>query len=82
MTSDGSAARTLPGVGPPANSASSTPVVANSAYPANTPEARFSAMVATTSRRLAAQPSRTAWTTRPGNRRATSRNPTDAIRES
>ena len=80
--SAGSAARTRWGVGPPANSACSTPVVAYSAYPANTPDTRFSAIVAAVSSRLADQPSRTACPTSPGNRRATSRNPTEAIRAS
>jgi len=53
--------------------------VANSAVAANTPEARFSVMVAAVSSRLADQPSRTACPTSPGNRRATSASPTEAI---
>ena len=80
--SAGSAARTRCGVGPPANSASSTPVAANSAYPPNTPEATLSVIVATVSRLLAVQPSRTAWPIRAGKRRPMSLNPTVAIRSS
>ena len=78
--SDGSAARTRCGVGPPANSACSTPVVASSANPPNTPEARLSAMVAAVSRLFADQPRLTAWPISAGNRRATSLNLTVAIR--
>ncbi len=78
--SDGRAARTRCGVGPAANSASSTPVVAYSAYPPATPETRFSPIVTAVSNGLADQPSRIACPTSPGNRRATSRNPTVAIR--
>ena len=78
--SDGSAAFTRSGVGPAANSASSTPVVANSANPANTPATTLSPRAAAVSSRLADQPSRTACPTSPGNRRATSPNPTEAIR--
>jgi len=56
--------------------------VANSAYPANTPETRLSPIVDAVSSRLADHPNRTACPTSPGNRRATSRNPTEAIRAS
>ena len=78
--SDGSAARTRCGVGPAANSACSTPVVANRAYPPNTPEARLSAIVAAVSRLLADQPRLNACPISAGNRRATSLNFTVAIR--
>ena len=73
----GRAAPPAPGAGsgPAANSACSTPVVANSAYPPNTPDARFSAIVATVSRLFADQPRLTACPISAGNRRATSREP-------
>jgi len=50
--------------------------------PVNTPEARFAAIVAAMSRRLAWLPSLIAWTTRPGSLRAMAANPTDDIRSS
>ena len=78
--SDGSAARTRSGVGPSANSASSTPVVANSANPVSTPAIRLSVTVAMRSVRLASNPSRSAWPTSAGNRRAMARKPVVAIR--
>ena len=46
------------------------------------PETRFSPIVTAVSNGLADQPSRIACPTSPGNLRATSRNPTVAIRRS
>jgi hypothetical protein len=56
------------------------PVVANRAYPPNTPEARLSEIVAAVSRLLADQPRLTACLISAGNRRATSLNLTVASR--
>ena len=78
--SEGRAARTRWGVGPAANSASSTPVVASKAKPVSTPETRFSPMVATVSRRFASQPSRIAWPISPGSCRAIAPKPVSASR--
>jgi hypothetical protein len=52
------------------------------AKPVSTPEARFSPMVATVSRRLASQPSRIAWLTSPGSCRAIAPKPVSASRRS
>lgn len=76
--SAGSAARTRSGVGPWANSASSTPVVASRPKAVNTPPSRLSPIVITVSRGLACQAIRTAWATRAGSRLATVRKPTSA----
>jgi hypothetical protein len=76
--SDGSAARTRSGVGPAANSACSTPVVASRPKAVKIPASRLSEMVTAVSARLACQASRSAWPIRAGSRRATVIRPVSA----
>src|SRR5690606_30704221 len=76
--SEGSASRTLSGVGPALNSAVSTPVAASSQNAVKIPATRLRATVAAVSRGLARQASRAAWTSTAGSRRATVTRPVSA----
>ncbi|RBQ17348.1 hypothetical protein DP939_25790 [Spongiactinospora rosea] len=66
-------------VGPSANSASRTPVVASGPNAVKTPPSRLSATVAVVPRGPARQAIRTAWRTSEGSRLATVRKPTPSI---